>query len=395
MQIRHFAGAAVVVAMACIAPSRSDAQGIARRVSAVREGKVRMTFAARPDICGWGNGISTRSSSDRTSFRSDSKYAGEDVAYDNECSDGPVRTVITMDDGRITRIRSYVGGRWRSASGVTDLGAVSAREAVDYFLSLANTISGKPAGDAIFATTLADSVQVAQPLFTLAKNESRPREVRDQAVFWLSQLDDDRAVGMLEDILKNSRDSQIRDKAIFGLSQHRSGKGFPILRASAENNDAPDELREKAIFWLGQQRAPEGGQYLRSLYSRVTSSGLRDKIIFSISQQKDEESAKWLVGLAGNQSEPMELRKKALFWAGQTGESLDRLVSMYGRMQEREMKEQMIFVFSQRRERAALDKLMDIARNDPDRDIRKKAMFWLGQSKDERVTAFLSDIISR
>jgi hypothetical protein len=91
----------------------------------------------------------------------------------------------------------------------------------------------------------------------------------------------------------------------------------------------------------------------------------------------------------------MELRKKALFWAGQTGESLDRLVSMYGRMQEREMKEQMIFVFSQRHERAALDKLMDIAKNDPDRSLRKKAMFWLGQSRDERVTAFLSDIVSR
>jgi hypothetical protein len=330
MQIRYFTGVAVVVAMACIAPSHSDAQGIARRISAVRDGKVRMTFAARPEICGWGNGISTRSSSDRTNFRSDSKYGGEDVEYDNDCSDGPVRTVITMDDGRITRIKSYVGGRWRSNSGVTDLGAVPVREAVEYFLGLANTMSGKPAGEAIFATTLADSVQVAQPLFSIAKNESRP-----------------------------------------------------------------DDLREKAIFWLGQQRAPEGGQYLRSLYPRVSDPGIKDKIIFSISQQRDDESAKWLVGLAGNQSESMELRKKALFWAGQTGESLDRLVSMYGRMQEREMKEQMIFVFSQRHERAALDKLMDIAKNDPDRSLRKKAMFWLGQSRDERVTAFLSDIVSR
>jgi HEAT repeat protein len=179
------------------------------------------------------------------------------------------------------------------------------------------------------------------------------------------------------------------------LSQHRSGKGFPILRAYAENDNAPDGLREKAIFWLGQQRAPEGGQYLRSLYPRVSSDDLKDKVIFSISQQKDEESAKWLVGLAGNQSESMDLRKKALFWAGQTGESLDRLVSMYDRMKEREMRDQMIFVFSQRRERAALDKLIDIAKNDPDREMRRKAMFWLGQSKDPRVAAFLTDIISR
>jgi hypothetical protein len=64
-------------------------------------------------------------------------------------------------------------------------------------------------------------------------------------------------------------------------------------------------------------------------------------------------------------------------------------------MREQEMKDQMIFVLSQRRDRDALDKLMSIARNDPDREMRRKAMFWLGQSKDPRVTAFLTDMISR
>jgi hypothetical protein len=55
----------------------------------------------------------------------------------------------------------------------------------------------------------------------------------------------------------------------------------------------------------------------------------------------------------------------------------------------------MVFVLSQRREQAALDKLMSIARNDPDRELRRKAMFWLGQSRDPRVSAFLADIITR
>jgi hypothetical protein len=89
------------------------------------------------------------------------------------------------------------------------------------------------------------------------------------------------------------------------------------------------------------------------------------------------------------------MRKKALFWAGQSSNSSASLVSMYDRMRESEMKEQMIFVLSQRHDREALDKLMSIARNDPDREMRRKAMFWLGQSKDPRVTAFLADIITR
>jgi hypothetical protein len=89
------------------------------------------------------------------------------------------------------------------------------------------------------------------------------------------------------------------------------------------------------------------------------------------------------------------MRKKALFWAGQSGNSSESLVSMYDNMREREMKDQMIFVLSQRRDRSALDKLMSIARNDPDREMRRKAMFWLGQSKDPRVASFLTDIITR
>jgi hypothetical protein len=114
-----------------------------------------------------------------------------------------------------------------------------------------------------------------------------------------------------------------------------------------------------------------------------------------MSQQKTEASEKWLLDLVGSSSESIENRKKALFWVGQSGAPMQELAAMYSRMSEKEMKDQMIFVFSQRHDRAAVDKLMDIAKNDPDRDARKKAMFWLGQSHDQRVSTFLADIINR
>ena len=59
-----------------------------------------------------------------------------------------------------------------------------------------------------------------------------------------------------------------------------------------------------------------------------------------------------------------------------------------------EMKEQAIFALSQRREKAATTKLVDIARNEKDRELRKKAIFWLGQSNDPRVKDFLLEIIN-
>jgi hypothetical protein len=392
-RISIYAGALIVTA--CLLPRESKAQSIARRVQAVRDGKVRMTYASRPDLCGWGNGISHTGEGYWNRGHGVSNDT-DDVDFDYDCSRGPVRLVITKRGGEIGRIHAYIGGRWRDTPNTTDIGQVSVREAVDYLFDVANNGNGRGAHEAVFPTTLADSVNVTQRLYDLGRNEARDKDVRDQAIFWLGQQEnDDRAVDMLADILRSSRNEDIRDKAIFALSQHKSGKGFPILRQYAEDRNAPTDLRGKAIFWLGQRKGEERFNYLRGLYTRVESEDLKDKVIFAMSQQKDEQSMNWLVDLASNSGEPMEMRKKALFWAGQTANSSDRLVSMYDRLREREMKEQMIFVLSQRRDRQSLDKLMSIAGNDSDREMRRKAMFWLGQSHDPRVTAFLTDMISR
>jgi hypothetical protein len=44
---------------------------------------------------------------------------------------------------------------------------------------------------------------------------------------------------------------------------------------------------------------------------------------------------------------------------------------------------------------AFIDKLFDIAKNDRDPELRKKAIFWLGQSRDARVQKFLLDLINK
>lgn len=323
MRIHGMLAGAVMV----IGAGSLEAQSLANRIAAVREGKVRLTFASRNDICGFGNGISTRSESSQHSW---SRERNADVEYDGDCSEGPARIVIEMDNGAPVQVRAYVGGRWRPSSSVADFGDVGVREATTWLLNVAGNASSKVASSAIFATTLADSVDVASSLYQFARNESRPQDAR-----------------------------------------------------------------EHAIFWLGQTEQEESSRYLSELYAGSRSSDIRDKVIFAMSQQKAPDSEKWLLDLVANKSEPIEMRRKALFWAGQGGASMVKLTSMYSSTDEKEMKEQMIFVFSQKREPAALDKLMDIAKNDPDREARKKAMFWLGQSKDPRVAQMLSDIINR
>jgi hypothetical protein len=108
-----------------------------------------------------------------------------------------------------------------------------------------------------------------------------------------------------------------------------------------------------------------------------------------------QENGKWLLGVARDRAQPVEIRKQALFWAGQGGASLADLTSLYSTFDDREMKEQLIFVYSQRDEPAAVDKLLEISRGDSDPELRKKALFWLGQSDDPRAAKALQDIIEQ
>ena len=60
-----------------------------------------------------------------------------------------------------------------------------------------------------------------------------------------------------------------------------------------------------------------------------------------------------------------------------------------------DLREQMIFVLSQRKDPAATDKLFAIARSDKDNAARQRAIFWLGQSHDPRAVQLLSELINK
>jgi HEAT repeat protein len=247
---------------------------------------------------------------------------------------------------------------------------------------------------AVFLIAQEDAAGTEDILLETARTDP-DHEVREQAVFWLSQVGTERAVGALDSILRTSKDPALQEKAVFALSQHDSPEANQALRAYAERPDLPENVREKAIFWIGQSGGKENEAYLRSLYGRLKEIELRNKVLFSVSQAGGPENLRWLIGVAKDNAQPVELRKQALFWAGQSDVPIAELASLYSTLNVRELREQVIFVYSQRDDSAAVDRLLEIARRDPDTELRKKALFWLGQSNDPRAAKALQDIIEQ
>ena len=249
----HSLLAGATIAVLALAGTAS-AQGLNRRVAAAPDGTVRLSFAARPGVCGNGHNINIQDS--------------RNPDWESDCEAGPVRTVLTVHGGTVTRVQSYVGGRWRAASGgVTDLGQVGAADAAAYLLDLAEHVPGG-SNDAVFAATLADSATVWPALVRLAKNDAVARETRRTAVFWLGQAAGRAATASLDSLVGDPKgDRAIRDAAVFAISQRPKDEGVPALIRIAQNDRDP-EIRRKAIFWLGQSDDPRALALFETLLAK-------------------------------------------------------------------------------------------------------------------------------
>jgi hypothetical protein len=102
-----------------------------------------------------------------------------------------------------------------------------------------------------------------------------------------------------------------------------------------------------------------------------------------------------LLTLVRDANAPLEARRQALYWAGQLDLSTQELVRVYGALEPTALREHLTFVLSQRRDDPAVEKLIDIAQHDASRDVRRQAMYWLGQTNDPRAVKFLRDIVTR
>jgi HEAT repeat protein len=250
---------------------------------------------------------------------------------------------------------------------------------------------------AVFLVSQKRSGEAADILLSTARNDP-DRETREQAVFWLSQTDSERALDLLEEILRDpSTDEEMQKKAIFSLSQSRSDRAQRALRDFIRRPGAGAEARSEAIFWIGQRGNAENAAFLREIFAQLDDRKLQERVIFSISQRRSSENSRWLLEQAKDARLDGDLRKSALFWAGENGAAVRDLAEIYDSAgDDRDVRNQVIFVLSQRRrDQAAMDKLFDIAQREPDPELRKQAIFWLGQANDARAAKLLEDIINK
>jgi HEAT repeat protein len=101
-----------------------------------------------------------------------------------------------------------------------------------------------------------------------------------------------------------------------------------------------------------------------------------------------------LLQIAKNENAASQVRKSAIFWLGQAaGDKATQGLKSLLSDEDVEVKKSAVFALSQIRGEQSVTALIDVVRTSKDKEVRKSALFWLSQKNDPRVLALFEDIL--
>lgn len=116
----------------------------------------------------------------------------------------------------------------------------------------------------------------------------------------LQRSNPDRAIPMLEGILRETAAPRLKTRALFLLAQSDTPQARQLIAAVARG-DASPELQERAIRYLGIRGTPETRTLLSDIYSASTDVNAKRRVLRAFTLAGDGES---LVALARKETDP-------------------------------------------------------------------------------------------
>jgi HEAT repeat protein len=235
----------------------------------------------------------------------------------------------------------------------------------------------------------------ARDLIISAARNDPDISVRADALRFLAAMPGDQSIATIEEMARTPGNEQLQRAAIAALGRSDAPRARQSLHNVIERTDLSETLRATALSSVASDRSVDNGAYLRSIYPRLDTPRLKAEAIRSIARIGGNDNDQFLLSIVRNQSESPDVRATALRSVGRSTIPIADLAKMYDAADDRRLREQLIGLFAQRDDPQATDKLLEIARNGTDPDIRRYAISALSRKNDPRTKKLLLEIIDK
>jgi transposase-like protein len=218
---------------------------------------------------------------------------------------------------------------------------------------------------------------------SVAVDENETVALRDRALRVLAEEHGDPA--RIRGLYPRLQHDALKDRAVRLVGAAGDAASEKWLLALAQDVKEPLPARERAIRMLA-----ESGNYsqLRDLYGRTSETQLKDRIIRLVAEAGGTDNMRFVRGIVTSASESSAARERALRMLAQSGLTTSELAALYDALPDRTLRARLIQLLAERGGDPAIDKLVQIAREDTDTDLRRQAAKRLAQSGDPRAQAF-------
>lgn len=216
---------------------------------------------------------------------------------------------------------------------------------------------------------------------------------------WLTGVNTGESIRLLLSIAREqngtTREQTRRAEAAVGaIAMHNDPSADVALEEMAKPSQ-PDQVRRQAIFWLGNSRGSRGLQVVSKIAREDPNDKIREHAVFALTQNKDPQGLNIVLDIA-HHDKSAHVRGQALFWLAQrAGQKIaeSAISDAIANDPETEVKKRAVFALTQMPKNEGVPLLIQVAKTNKNEAVRKQAVFWLGQSKDERALAFIEEVL--
>lgn len=200
----------------------------------------------------------------------------------------------------------------------------------------------------------------------------------------------------LKGLIEKKDKGQKVNRKVAILLRYKRHTSNPQELAAVEvsNTSLRVRLKNKPLYWLGNCSQTEGLSLLKKVMSEDPVNRVREDLITAYAMHDSVPELANMLNTIATTDKNKDVREKAVFWIGQQQrpEALEMLKKIVRSNDVDDVREKAVFSISQIKNEAALEELISLAKTHGDQDIREKAIFWLSQRASKKATKTLEDI---